>query len=114
MAKIKEELKAIFITGAKPTQADFHDLIDGVQGEQGPKGDAGAQGIKGDTGEVGPKGDKGETGAAGTKGADGTNGGDGLSITAIEFTADVDGKVTGGTATLSDASTIPITVTTAS
>ena len=105
MAKTKEELKAIFITGAKPTQADFHDLIDGAQGEQG---------IKGDTGDVGPKGDKGETGVAGTKGADGTKGVDGLSITAIEFTSDVDGKVTGGTATLSDASTIPITVTTAS
>ena len=80
MAKTKEELKAIFITGAKPTQADFHDLIEGVQGEQGPKGADGAKG---------------------------------LSITAIALTTDVDGKVTGGTATLSDASTVAITVTTA-
>ena len=80
MAKTKEELKAIFITGAKPTQADCHDLIEGVQGEQGPKGADGAKG---------------------------------LSITAIALTTDVDGKVTGGTATLSDASTVAITVTTA-
>lgn len=101
MAKTKEELKAIFITGAKPTQADFHDLIEGVQGAQGP------QGLQG------PKGDKGDTGATGTKGADGAKGANGLSITAITLTTDVDGKVTGGTATLSDASTVAITVTTA-
>ena len=89
MAKTKAELKTIFVTGAKPTQADFHDLIEGVQGEQGPRG---LQGPKGDTG---------------AKGANG------LSITAITLTTDVDGKVTGGTATLSDASTVAITVTTA-
>ena len=89
MAKTKAELKTIFVTGAKPTQADFHDLIDGAQGEQGPQG---LQGPKGDTG---------------AKGANG------LSITAIALTTDVDGKVTGGTATLSDASTVAITVTTA-
>lgn len=28
MAKTKEELKTVFVTGAKPTQADFADLID--------------------------------------------------------------------------------------
>lgn len=89
MAKTKAELKTIFVTGAKPTQADFHDLIEGVQGEQGPQG---LQGPKGDTG---------------AKGANG------LSITAIALTTDVDGKVTGGTATFSDASTVTITVTTA-
>lgn len=104
MAKTKAELKTIFVTGAKPTQADFHDLIEGVQGEQGPQG---LQGPKGDTGA------KGETGATGAKGADGAKGANGLSITAIALTTDVDGKVTGGTATFSDASTVAITVTTA-
>ena len=128
MAKTKAELKTIFVTGAKPTQADFHDLIEGVQGEQGPqglqgpkgdtgaKGETGAQGVKGDTGAIGPagaKGDKGDTGATGAKGADGAKGANGLSITAIALTTDVDGKVTGGTAILSDASTVAITVTTA-
>ena len=37
----KEELKAVFITGAVPTEADFHNLID-VAGE---KGDPGADGF---------------------------------------------------------------------
>ena len=101
MAKTKAELKTIFVTGAKPTQADFHDLIEGVQGEQGP------QGLQG------PKGDTGATGAKGADGANGANGANGLSITAIALTTDVDGKVTGGTATLSDASTVAITLTTA-
>lgn len=106
MTKTKEELKAIFITGAVPTEADFHDLIEGTQGEQGP------QGLKGEVGEKGETGIQGMKGDAGEKGESGTDGADGLSITAIELTVDIDGKVTGGTATLSDASTIPVTVTT--
>lgn len=60
------------------------------------------KGEKGDAGAEGPAGPKGDTGAAGTNG---------LSITAIALTTDVDGKVTGGTATLSDNSTVSITVT---
>jgi hypothetical protein len=52
-------------------------------------------------------GPKGDPGAAGTKGADGK------SITAITLTKDGSGAITGGTATLSDKSTIAITVTTA-
>ena len=47
---------------------------------------------------------KGATGAAGKAGA---------SVTAITLKTDADGKVTGGTATLSDKSSINITVTTA-
>lgn len=64
-----------------------------------------------------PKGEKGDTGAAGAegpagpKGDTGATGANGLSITAIALTTDVDGKVTGGTATLSDSSTVSITVT---
>lgn len=44
----------------------------------------------------------------GSKGSTGTNG---ASITAIELTKDTEGNITGGTATLSDSSTIAITVT---
>ena len=73
--------------------------IDAASGVQGPKGD------KGDTG---PKGDKGDTGA---QGATGPAGADGKSVTAIELTTNAEGAVTGGTATLSDKSTIQITVT---
>lgn len=62
------------------------------------------KGAKGDAGAKGDKGDKGDTGATGPTGADGK------SITAIELTT-TEGQVTGGTATLSDESTIPITVT---
>lgn len=52
------------------------------------------------------KGEKGDKGATGAKGADGK------SVTAISLTTDADGKVTGGTCTLSDSSSIAITVTT--
>lgn len=61
-----------------------------------------------------PKGEKGDTGAAGAEGAQGPKGDTGaagVSITAIALTTDVDGKVTGGTATMSDSSTVTITVT---
>lgn len=114
---------------------------DGAAGEQGPKGDTGEAGVSPTvtvgtttTGEAGtnaqvtndgtapdvvlnfviPKGEKGDTGAAGATGEQGPKGEagtNGLSITGIALTTDVDGKVTGGTATLSDNSTINITVT---
>lgn len=58
--------------------------------------------IDASSGVQGPKGDKGDTGPAGA---------DGKSLTAIELTVDAEGNVTGGTATLSDKSTIDITVT---
>lgn len=48
----------------------------------------------------------------GPAGKDGTNGKDGVSLTALALTVDGDGKVTGGKATLSDKSTIDVTVTT--
>lgn len=52
----------------------------------------------------GPKGDTGATGAAGAAGK---------SVKALALTTDSAGKVTGGTCTLSDNSTIAVTVTTA-
>lgn len=108
------------------TAAKLNKLEQGVQNEQvgpqGPKGDTGdtgPKGDKGDTGEQGPKGDtgaqgpKGDTGPAGQDGAQGpagAAGADGKSVKAIELTTTA-GQVTGGTCTLSDDSTIPITVT---
>lgn len=60
-----------------------------------------------------PAGAAGAAGKAGTNGTAGAKGADGKSVTAIALTTDASGKVTGGTATLSDKSTIAITVTTA-
>lgn len=96
------------------TAERLNKLEQGVQNEQvgpqGPKGDTG------DTGPEGPKGDPREPGSAGPKGdpgAQGPAGADGKSVKAIALTTDESGKVTGGTATLTDESTVPITVTTA-
>lgn len=57
----KEDLKEIFITGAIPTEENFHDLID-VAGEKGDKGEKGEPGEQGPKGDKGDKGDKGEDG----------------------------------------------------
>ena len=89
----------------------------GPQGPAGPQGEVGAQGPKGDKGDKGDTGDTGAQGPAGQNGAQGATGPagvDGKSVTAIELTTDESGRVTGGIATLSDDSTIKITVTTQS
>lgn len=67
----KEELKEKFSTGKIPTGDDFAELIDGVEGPQGPAGEDGAKGDKGEPGSDGAKGDKGDPGADGKDGADG-------------------------------------------
>ena len=82
----------------------------GSKGAKGDKGDTGAQGIQGIQGE---KGEKGDTGASGKDGANGSNGVDGKSITAISLVKDETGAIVSGTATLSDDSTIEISITTA-
>ena len=69
----RESLKQIFVTGAIPTQDDFHSLIDtvgqpGPQGPQGEPGKDGERGPQGEPGEPGPKGDKGDKGDAGADG----------------------------------------------
>lgn len=96
------------------------DAASGVQGPKGEKGDIGPQGPIGPQGEIGPKGDKGDkgdtgpqgpAGQGGAQGATGPAGADGKSITAIALTTNAEGAVTGGIATLSDKSTIQITVT---
>ena len=85
--------------------------IDAASGVQGPKGEKGDKGDKGDTGETGPQGPAGQDGEQGATGATGPAGADGKSVTAIELTTNAEGAVTGGTATLSDKSTIQIIVT---
>lgn len=81
----------------------------GSKGAKGDKGDTGAQGIQGIQGE---KGEKGDTGASGKDGTNGSNGVDGKSITAISLVKDETGAIVSGTATLSDDSTIEISITT--
>src|SRR5699024_8667843 len=63
----KDDLKQIFITGAIPTEQNFHDLIDvaGSEGPQGPEGPEGPQGPKGDDGPEGPEGPQGPKGDPG-------------------------------------------------
>lgn len=90
--------------------------LKGEKGEQGPAGAAGPAGVagaagpKGDVGPTGPKGDQGETGPAGAAGAKGATG---AHVTAITLTKDSTGAITGGTASLSDGTSVPITVTVA-
>lgn len=99
-----EQIKALFAAGKTMTQESFASLVDFLQEQKGPKGD------KGETGAVGPAGPKGDKGDTGAKGATGANGADGKSIKAIVLRTNEGGQVTGGTATLSDESTIEITV----
>lgn len=98
------------------TAEKLNKLEAGVQNEQvgpqGPKGDTGAQGPKGDKGDTGETGAQGPAGADGEDGAQGPAGADGKSVKAISLTTTA-GAVTGGTCTLSDDSTIAITVTSA-
>ncbi|MBU8567582.1 hypothetical protein [Virgibacillus pantothenticus] len=82
----KEDLKKVFVTGAVPTEKNFHDLID-VAGSPGGKGDPGKSayqvavdnGFKGTESEwleslKGPKGDTGNDGVSVTDiASDGTN-----------------------------------------
>lgn len=101
---------AVGPTGPKGDKGD-----QGPTGPQGPKGDAGAAGAagaKGDTGEAGPQGPVGPTGPKGAAGAAGAKGETGAHVTGITLTKDSTGAITGGTASLSDGTSVPITVTT--
>lgn len=61
--------------------------------------------------QIGPAGPAGKNGE---NGKDGAAGKAGASVKAIKLTTDGEGKVTGGEATLTDESTVQITVTSAS
>lgn len=107
--------KKTWAKGDLITAEALNNMENGIANEQvGPQGPKGDKGDTGATGAQGPKGDKGDTGAAGAKGATGATGpagAAGKSITAIALTKGTDGAITGGTATLSDNSTVTITVT---
>lgn len=80
---------------------------------KGEKGEQGPAGAKGEAGSAGPAGPVGPTGAAGAAGAAGAKGDAGASVTAIKLVKDASGAITSGTATLSDGTNVPITITTA-
>lgn len=97
----------------------FNFAFKNLKGEPGIAGSTGEKGEKGDpftyadfTSEqlAALKGEKGDTGATGSAGSNGT---DGKSITAIALVTDANGAIVSGTATLSDDSTINISITTA-
>lgn len=103
-----ERIKEVIISNTPPTLTKVGWLLPLEDGTFklkffGPKG-----WIDAASGVQGPKGDKGDTGAQGPAGQ---NGADGKSVKAIALTTNAEGAVTGGTATLSDNSTIQITVT---
>lgn len=112
-----ERIKEVIISNTPPTLTKVGWLLPLEDGTFklkffGPKGwiDA-ASGVQGPQGPAGAKGDKGDKGDTGAQGPAGQNGADGKSVKAIALTTNADGAVTGGTATLSDNSTIQITVT---
>lgn len=83
---------------------------DGTNGAKGEKGDPGAEGAKGLKGDAGAPGTNGKDGDKGPKGDSGTPGKDGVGITKLELTTSEDGKVTGGTLTKTDGSSVAVTV----
>lgn len=87
--------------------ASVHAALAEIELTPGPKGDAGA---KGDKGEKGEKGEKGDTGAAGAAGPKGDAGAAGASVKSLSFTVDENGLITGGTATLTNNTTVAITI----
>ena len=104
-----EKVKA----GQEIKAAKINEVIDKVESIEltpGPKGDTGPAGPKGDAGAKGDAGPAGPKGDAGAKGATGAKGDPGLGVKAIELTTGEAGAITGGTATLTDDSTIDITI----
>ncbi|MGX6979029.1 collagen-like protein [Vagococcus elongatus] len=74
---------------------------------------SGGEGQPGQPGKDGKDGSPGKDGADGLPGKDGKQGApgkDASSISSIEFTAGEDGQISGGSALLSDGTSIPITI----
>lgn len=80
MSTTKEEVLNRFKTGEILTEDSFALLVNYLEEQKGPKGDAGVQGPKGEKGDAGTpgingtQGPKGDTGAAGKDGAQGPKG----------------------------------------
>lgn len=81
--------------------ASAHTALAEIELTPGPKGDAGAKG---------DKGEKGDTGTAGAAGPKGDPGAAGASVKSLSFTVDENGLITGGTATLTNNTTVAITI----
>lgn len=86
------------------------DGVDGKQGIQGLPGKDGTNGTDGLQGEKGETGAPGKDGTNGKVGTAGKNGTDGSSVASLAFTLGEDGKITGGTATLSNGESIPVEI----
>lgn len=99
--------KQTWTSGETITDVKLNHIEDGIAnieltpGPKGEKGDTGPQGIQG------PKGEKGDTGQQGPAGEDGS---DAKQITKVVINTDATDKVTGGTVTFTDESTVEITI----
>lgn len=104
MVASKQEILEQIKPGKVITVKLLTDITEFVEAQKGPKGDQGDPGVQG---ERGPKGDAGERGEQGPAGAKGDAG---ATIQSIVLTKGADGAITGGTATLTDQTQVPITV----
>ena len=113
MVASKQEILEQIQPGKIITAKLLADITEFVEAQKGPKGDTGKQGPagpKGDQGEQGIQGPAGAPGERGEQGPKGAKGDAGASIQSIVLTKGADGAITGGTATLTDQTTVPITV----
>lgn len=110
MVASKQEILEQIKPGKVITVKLLTDITEFVEAQKGPKGDAGPKGEQGEQGIQGPKGADGAKGAKGDQGAQGPKGDAGASIQSIVLTKGADGVITGGTATLTDQTQVPITV----
>ena len=95
MVASKQEILEQIQPGKVITAKLLTDITEFVEAQKGPKGDTGEQGP---AGAKGAKGDRGEQGPAGA------------AIQSIVLTKDANGAITGGTATLTNNTQVPITV----
>ena len=110
MVASKQEILEQIKPGKVITVKLLTDITEFVEAQKGPKGDVGEQGVQGPAGAPGERGEQGPKGERGEQGPAGAKGDAGASIQSIALTKGADGAITGGTATLTDQTTVPITV----